>query len=315
MRSTGKRARRRASAKPAPVQRDQRDTDIAPRLVRWTAKKAVGLAGIVVVALVTAIVGVVVTRADEHSKAAGDAAKPAVIIHADYDWNGTDGIQWVLPTVPSAADVRRISAPIEFGNERSIQQLETFLASKHGVKMANDDKREQQFTRVKLSIQSIREHTVAISDVRIHKLNCERPLAGTFIYGPPQGENELPTLAYDLDSTDTTARIIGDDGQLKEPYFDRKFITVSQAEPMVLVVQAFTGKRHCGWELLVTATVDGTESVFTVHRPDGTLFESTAWTTSYGMAFDLDFVAARFKPLGQGQLPSGIRNQLERQTT
>jgi hypothetical protein len=276
------------------------------RILQWSAKKVLALVGVVVVALTTAIVGVLVTRADERTKAAREAAGPAVIIRADYDWDSADGVQWALHETPTAEDAKVITTPLKFDDPRTIKRLEDYLASRKGVKFATLHSRGQQFARVKVSIQSTREHTVAVSDLRVHTIKCGSPLRGGLVFGPPEGANDIPSLAFDLDTAETSAQDMGDDGRFRGSYFSRKFITVGQDEPMVLLVHTFTAKRYCQWELILTATVDGVETQYPVRRPDGAPFEITAISRSYDQAFELDFFDAVFKKLPPGRLPQRL---------
>ena len=47
--------------------------------------------------------------------------------------------------------------------------------------------------------------------------------------------------------------------------------------------------------LILTATVDGVESQYTIRRSSGAPFETTALTRSYKQAFEIDFFNAVFK--------------------
>lgn len=281
-----------------------------PPILKWSAKKGLALLGTIVVALVTAVVGVVVTRTDERTKAGTEAARPAVLIRADYSWDSADGVQWLLPQVPTVEDAQKITTPIKFDDPSTIKRLEDFLASRNGVKFASLRARRQQLARVKISIQSTREHTVAVSDLRMDTLTCGAPLKSGLVFGPPEGANDIPSLAYDLDTAETSAQTLGKDGRFEGSYFAQKFITVSQDEPMILLVQAFTAKRHCTWDLVLTATVDGVESQYTVRRPDGSPFEISALNKSYDKAFEIDFFNAVFKQLPLGRLPAGIEEDM-----
>jgi len=86
-------------------------------------------------------------------------------------------------------------------------------------------------------------------------------------------------------------------------------------EPMVLLVHAFTAKRCCQWELILTATVDGVESQYTIRRSSGAPFETTALTRSYKQAFEIDFFNAVFKKVPPGRLPTGLEADLGRGTS
>jgi len=243
-----------------------------------------------------------VTQANERTKSA-DADKPAVIIRADYDWDDGDGVQWVLPESPTAEDAKVITTPIDPDDDRTRKRLEDYLASRKGVKFSSFINRHEQLARVKISIQSTRENTVAVSDLRIHTISCGPPLRGGLVFGPPEGVNDLPSLAFDLDTAETSAQDMGEDGRFKGPYFTRKFITVGRDEPMVLLVHVFTAKRYCQWELILTATVDGVESHYPIRRPDGAPFEATALIRSYDQIYQFDYNDHVFKKLPPGRLP------------
>jgi hypothetical protein len=281
-------------ASSAPEEEQQRGASHL-RILQWSVKKGLALVGVVVVAFVTAIVGLVVTRADERTKATTEAAKPAVIIQADYDWDSSDGVVWALPETPTAEDAKVITTPLRVDDPRTIKRLEDYLVSRKGVKFSTLHSRGQQFARVKVSVQSTREHTVAVSDLRIHTVRCGSPLRGGLVYGAPQGVNDIPSLAFDLDTAETSAQDMGEDGHFKGAYFSRKFITVGRNEPMVLLVHAFTAKRYCQWELILTATVDGVETQYPIRRPDGAPFEITALNRSYDKVFDFDFLDDVFR--------------------
>jgi hypothetical protein len=239
---------------------------------------------------------------DERTKAA-EADKPAVIIRADYDWDDGDGVQWALPEAPTAEDAKVITTPIDVDDDRTKKRLEDYLASRKGVKFSSFINRHEQLARVKVSIQSTRENTVAVSDLRIHTIRCGPPLRGGLVFGPPQGVNDLPSLAFELDTAETSAQELGADGRFKGPYFTRKFITVGRDEPMVLLVHVFTAKRYCQWEMILTATVDGVESQYPIRRPDGAPFEATALTRSYDQVYQFDYNNLVFKKLPPGRLP------------
>jgi DNA-directed RNA polymerase subunit L len=242
------------------------------------------------------------TQADERTRAA-EADKPAVIIRADYDWDDGDGVQWALPETPTAEDAKVITTPIDPEDHRTIKRLEDYLASRKGVKFSSFINRHDQLARVKISIQSTRENTVAVSDLRIHTISCGPPLRGGLVFGPPEGVNDLPSLAFELDTAESSAQELGEDGRFKGPYFTRKFITVGRNEPMVLLVHVFTAKRYCQWELILTTTVDGVESQYPIRRPDGGPFEATALTRSYDQAYQFDHNDLVFKKLPPGRLP------------
>jgi hypothetical protein len=303
-RRIGRPSRERA-ASTTPEARQQQGTSRV-RILQWSVKKVLAFVGIVVAALATAIVSLVVTRADERTKAATDAARPAVLIRADYSWDSADGVQWALPETPTAEDAQVITTRLKFEDPRTIKRLEDYLASRKGVKFSSLRSRGQQLARVKVSIQSTREHTVAVSDLRIRTIRCGSPLRGGLVFGPPEGAYDIPSLAFDLDTAETSAQDMGEDGRFKGSYFSRKFITVGRDEPMVLLVHAFTAKQYCQWELILTATVDGVETQYPIRRPDGAPFETTALTRSYDQAFDFDFFNAVFKQLPPGRLPKAL---------
>jgi hypothetical protein len=131
------------------------------------------------------------------------------------------------------------------------------------------------------------------------------------VFGPPEGAYDIPSLAFDLDTAETSAQDMGEDGRFKGSYFSRKFITVGRDEPMVLLVHAFTAKKYCQWELILTATVDGVETQYPIRRPDGAPFETTALTRSYDQAFDFDFFDSVFKELPPGRLPKAFNPDTE----
>ena len=83
----------------------------------------------------------------------------------------------------------------------------------------------------------------------------------------------------------------------------------------VLLVHAFTAKRCCQWELILTATVDGVESQYTIRRSSGAPFETTALTRSYKQAFEIDFFNAVFKKVPPGRLSTGLEADLGRGTS
>jgi hypothetical protein len=303
---------RRSKAQPASAapEEGRRPGALYSRLLQWSGKRVSALVAVVVVAVVTATVGLMVTRAGERTKASTEAAKPAVIIRADYNWDSADGVQWALPKAPTAEDARMITTPLKFDDPRTIERLEDYLGSRKGVKFATLRTRGQQLARVKLSIQSTREHTVAVSDLRMHTLMCGPPLRGGLVFGPPEGAYDIPSLAFDLDTAETSAQSMGEDGRFKGSYFSRKFVTVGRDEPMVLLVHAFTAKRYCQWELVLTATVDGVETQYRVRRPNGAPFETTALTRSYDQAFEIDFFKGVFKKAPPGRLPTGLEEDL-----
>jgi hypothetical protein len=59
----------------------------------------------------------------------------------------------------------------------------------------------------------------ALSDLRIHTLKCEAPLNGRLVFGPPEGAFDVPRLAYDLDTAETSAQSVDKDGRLRVPTF------------------------------------------------------------------------------------------------
>ena len=61
----------------------------------------------------------------------------------------------------------------------------------------------------------------ALSDLRIHTLKCEAPLNGRLVCGPPEGAFDVPSLAYDLDTAETSAQSVDKDGRFTGPYFHR----------------------------------------------------------------------------------------------
>jgi len=61
----------------------------------------------------------------------------------------------------------------------------------------------------------------ALSDLRIHTLKCEAPLNGRLVFGPPEGAFDVPRLAYDLDTAETSAQSMDKDGRFAGPYFHR----------------------------------------------------------------------------------------------
>lgn len=118
-----------------------------------------------------------------------------------------------------------------------------------------------QYVDTQLVVQNKRPYPIRILDMRVVS-QCHAPLTGSLIYAPPQGGPENVQVGFDLDSTDTEARIergtvvAGSD----PAYFAKYTRTINPGGEQVFNLLASTMKHSCTFRYKVTI-LDGQEPV------------------------------------------------------
>lgn len=149
-----------------------------------------------------------------------------------------------------------------------------------------------QFSRLQIVLEGNREDLLLIQEIRAHVIKASPPLAGTLLYGVPQGESDVVQIAFDLDSVDPIARKPIHDGRpTKTPYISEHVITLAAEEKLALLATAHTA-RYCEWEILLT--IEGQRGPVVIRQPNGQPFRTTAITSQYGAAYVYQLDRQRF---------------------
>jgi hypothetical protein len=229
------------------------------------------------------------------SGVSGSDRRQALQLLARYNWTTTH-IMWALPGQLSPEDRRLAEQPFLGPDQDSrIQRLEALLARQDGVKIGfvNTAGGIKEDSELRLIITGQHDSPVLITRMRARVLQRHPPLSETLFFGPPQGEGEDIQIGFDLDSPDPVARALGDQGQLGEPYFATKHVTVERDEHVVFGIKAFADRCYCEWEIVIDTIVDGQDQTFTVK--DGSRpFRTTAFTHTYEIIYELNFSEGRF---------------------
>jgi hypothetical protein len=218
-----------------------------------------------------------------------------------YNWTN-DSIMWALSGQLPQADVRVIEQPLR-GDASASEELESLLAKRGGVKIAIDNT-EAARPHAQLRVVLIGEQStpVLITGMRARILKRAKPLSGTIVHGPPQGEGTDIQVGFDLDSDKPIARTFDENFELAGSYFGTKHVTVKKGEQIVFGVRAFSSTGFYEWEIVVDALVGGKDEQFVVR--EGTHpFRTTAFAESYQTVYELDFNIGRFVRLPPGSAP------------
>ena len=247
---------------------------------------------IILAALITASVTLFTQRRWLHSFLTRRSSFAAT---ARYQWLEEQSIVWALagqlkPETQRAIEVMR---PFDPSGYRAI---ESALAKDDAVKIDSlviTPDFQPTFSPVQLIVQG-GTLPVAIRDIRANIVTWQSPLSGTLIFGPPQGEEPVVEIAFDLDSNDTIARRLDDSGMPGKAYFADGFMTLQPSESMAFSIRAYTQEYYCEWEIEIDAVVRGKKRTLRVRDSDGRPFRTTAFAPSYDVMYELDFEQGRF---------------------
>jgi hypothetical protein len=257
-------------------------------------------------ALIAAYVGIRLRKGTTPTSAPRPR-EPYLVTSARYQWHERS-IMWALRGHLTAEAQKLLERTDPF-DEMGYDSIESVLAEQDGVKINSaifSPTFQPQFSPMQLIIQGNHEAPTVIRAMRAHILTREPPLSGTLIYGPPQGEEHVIDIAFDLDSPDPIARRVDELGIPVEPYFAKTFLTLRSGESMTFSIRAYTSKHYYEWEIEIEALIGGQDRILFVRDPERRPFHTTAFADSYDSVYSLNFEAARFI-----RMPPGFRVSLE----
>jgi hypothetical protein len=226
------------------------------------------------------------------------AARPALSVVAKYNWV-SEGYARVLPRQLDAEGRRLLDQP----KFTAWDQLDRVLARQNGVRAASTDMMGGRFqSQIQMVVTGQRIDPVVISNIRANVLRRERPLSGTLVAAGSEGEGKNIEIGFDLDSRIPTARRLAISGNLTEPYFAKKHITIGRGEHVVFAIAAYTAECYCEWEVAIEAIVDGKTEVFRV-RDSGRPFRTTARAKSYETEYEWSIDKEGFVRIPVGSTP------------
>jgi hypothetical protein len=117
------------------------------------------------------------------------------------------------------------------------------------------------FVQTQVVVQNSRSHLVRIIDMHVIK-SCHAPLTGTVFYAPGQAADTIIGLGFDLDSSDTGARIVRNHYiSPTTDYFEKYTISVKPGTQQVFDLQAVTSRYSCTFRYQATI-LDGEKKVY-----------------------------------------------------
>jgi hypothetical protein len=135
------------------------------------------------------------------------------------------------------------------------------------------------------------------------------PLSGSVVFWPPQGNLDLTTLAFDLDSSGRPAALDYDASFKKRggSHFTEHAIQVAAGENVPFEIMGLTTRSYIEWSIVIAALVDGHPWEFTVALADGSRIKTTANAPTYQSAYMLNNVTARYEATDPGQIATVLR--------
>lgn len=248
-----------------------------------------------IVAALIGLYAVLRSRRGTTPTSAEKPKKPYVVATAHYQWL-EDSIMWALREHLSA-EAEKVIEQTDVFDSTGHTSIESILARHDGVKFNTfvyASGFQPQFSPIQLVVQGNHSAPTIIRSIRAHVVTRQPPLSGTLIYGPPQGEESVIDIVFDLDSSDAIALKVDGFGMPAEPYFSKSYLTLEAGESMTFAIRAQTGLRYCEWQIELNAIVAGKDRKVVVRDPEGRPFRTTALAGSYETVYSLDFTSGKF---------------------
>lgn len=220
------------------------------RPARSPLRKFLGIAGSIVVAVVTAIAIDYVSSRDEVRDALDDVSgRDPVLIHPFRGDVELVQRPWVLPDpLPDRSDLRSM-------DQRGIRDL---LAASRAVPLG--------VAQVEVTLEGNRAESVIVESIEARVVSRAPAPAGTFISGPTfGGPNPTINLGFDLDSGDKRARLPAADGSLGEVFGNKQYVEIRRDEKLVFMFYGVAKQPYLyRWVIDFTVQVGDRRTVVTV---------------------------------------------------
>jgi hypothetical protein len=226
---------------------------------------------------------------------AGSGVSSPLRVATEFRRFPEDAQGWVYP-VPLSADQEAALLAVSSYNEAKwpLPKDGLWIARQSGASL-------RTFTRMRLTVENPSDASVLVKEIKA-RVRRSPPMAGAIIWRGTQGESEIPQIGFDLDETDSIARVRDDKGTLGDPYTRRKTIFLEPKEVMLIDVTAETARHLCEWHLELTVLVGGvngrTETV-TVDK-GGRPFRTSALAPEYAARYAFDTGGGTWRALGSG---------------
>jgi hypothetical protein len=204
---------------------------------------------------------------NEHAKERRLAKEPPLRVSLAESWNNDVDVLWRYDRPLSAAELS------EFDRTRPSASLLHRLARANGGMRAGvvcpTRSCDSSRTRFKMTLVGRRHVPVQITQISARVLARREPVSGALVVGPSAGAEDIEGGTIALDSEDLRLYAIDQDGLATHPYFDRRFVSLEQDEPIVFEIMATSRSADTDWELVIETTA-GTDRQTVVVRSDGT---------------------------------------------
>ncbi|MBM0259931.1 hypothetical protein [Micromonospora sp. 4G55] len=123
-----------------------------------------------------------------------------------------------------------------------------------------------------------------------------KPLSGSVVWRPPQGNLDVTTIGFNLDAAEPSAQTYESrENKLGRPYFEANAVQVAPGETVPMSVMGLTKRSYLEWSIAFETLVDGHSWNFTVSLPGDQPIQSTAAVAAYGSAYQQDVSIPGFK--------------------
>ncbi|MEU4218075.1 hypothetical protein [Actinoplanes sp. NPDC026623] len=162
----------------------------------------------------------------------------------------------------------------------------------------------QAGTLLKLVLTGCGPATVVVKDIHASILKKADPLSGSVVWQPPQGDLDVTSMAFDLDSSARPAAFEYDVmlNKRRGDYFLRHATQVSAGETVPFAVMGLSARSYVEWSIVISTLVSGHPWEFAVLLPGGRPIRTTAVAATYQSAYLLDNVGVRYEPVDPTQL-------------
>ena len=263
-------------------------------VVSWEMTSGQGTVITVVAGLVgTVILAYATLRSRKPANPFGRRAK--LVATARYHWL-EKSIMWAVPGQLGLETQDLIERANPFQSS-DYDAIESALAKEGGVKintLIEGTDARSEFSPIQLVLQGGAGSPVVIREMRARVVSRQSPISDTLVYGPPQGEQSVTEIAFDLDSRDPVASRVDELGLPSTPYFASTVLTLEPGESMTFSLRAYTQACYSSWEIEISAVVGGKARSLLVRDPEGSLFVTTAFAQLYETVYELEFEKNRF---------------------
>lgn len=155
-------------------------------------------------------------------------------------------------------------------------------------------------TRVRIEAVGQWTDPVFVRQIRARVLRRSAPLSYAYLFEQSQGGEELLKIGFDLDESDSIARVIGPDKRLGRAFVDDKALILEPGEPLVIDVQAQTDQSYCEWVVdFELGELNGEKRVVTVDD-NGRPFRSTSLAGHYQDRYYIEYPTGKLVYDGAG---------------